>query len=161
MKDQLISPHVFAFVTQERVREESDDECSHETEDSETSAAELSAAGSELWELVEDLNSLPLPVKDVEENHWSSAEERDSEWSSTSHEFGKPEESEEEEEQSDVEKDKIHETFITKLGELGSMSKGVKRKVRRNVREISEAFQVQKRIPRPPPSPKPCRPRDF
>ncbi len=156
LHDQLVQhPHMFAFVTNQETDEEEVDQ------DTASEAQELSSVASdpEVWELVEDLNSLPLPLRDVKEDEESS--EQESGWSSTSHEFGRTPEDETETEESEVE-ESLHANpaFYTKVGKVCTMSKGVKRKTRHHASEIKEAMMSSKQIPRSPAMPKPVRPKE-
>lgn len=156
LKEQLAQhPHMFAFVTNQETDEDDQDQ------DTASEAHEFSSTVSdpEVWELVEDLNSLQLPLRDVKENEESPDEE--SGWSSTSHEFGKERDEETETDESEVEEPShSNMAFFSKVGKLCTMSKGVKRKTRLHVNEIKEAMTCTKQVPRSPPMPKPVRPKE-
>ena len=158
-------PHMFAFIAEDPRHQSHDVYTSTSGSEDDTQDGQMSASvasddesqGSQLWELVEDLESMNLPVRDQPHDNYET-DATGSEFSSTSHEFGRTAESEDSSAGSEVENvdsDPVQNTFITQMGALCTMSKGVKRRARHHVKEIKEAMTSTSKpsVPRPIPRP--------
>lgn len=164
-------PHLFAFVTEELEEGEESEDGSQGSFGSEPEVIEESeASGSEqdeLWQLVEDLEKADLPFQESKKK-WQEEETSADEtgWSDTSHDFGKEKSSDEEEsteeeveEREENELQHVQGAFLSKVGEVCTMKKGVKRRVRHGIREIKEVMIGKTTIPRSPSTPKPSPPK--
>lgn len=120
-----------------------------------------SASGSELWELVEDLESLPLVDAREPNIPGTSDSEEASDETTTSHDFGVQWQRQDESTASEVEDhNNHHQNWWSRLGSLATFTKGKKRKVRHGVNEVCEAFHAHRparSVPRAHPMP-PVRP---
>ena len=163
------NPFSFAFLTKEADDEEEEKELSDASwsEEKVNESDAMSEADSEVWDLVQDMVSLEVPLRDVvPEFPETGGAMEESDESATSHEFGTPvEDSDESSGLSEVEQHGVEasHTFWMRLGETATMSKGKKRRVRHRAREVQGAFQAQKlqsipRAPRSPPAKPPSRP---
>ena len=156
------NPFSFAFLTKEADDEEEEKELSDASwfEDKVNESDAMSEADSEVWDLVQDMVSLEVPLRDVvPEFPETGGALEESDESATSHEFGAPvEDSDESSGLSEVEQHGVEasHTFWMRLGETATMSKGKKRRVRH--RAQAQKLQSIPRAPRSPPAKPPSRP---
>ena len=162
-------PHLFAFVTEEHGGEsegESSNSFGSEAEEDEADSGTSDSGQEELWELVGDLEKANLPFRKTQAD-WKEDEmtEEETGWSETSHEFGRQESSSEEEisevevEEHEKELQHVQGAFLSRIGEVCTLKKGSKRRIRHGIREIKEVMVGKTTIPRSPPMPRPTPPK--
>ena len=125
-----------------------------------------SSMDEDVRELVEDMESLQAPLVDVNDEQSDEVVSSDA-CSTTSHEFGvsREEDSSSASEVEPLDRRLGHASFMTRLGDTATMTKGKKRRLRSNLKTLGEVFHgVSHSLPSVPrsvgsPTPtRPCRP---
>ena len=153
LKSHLIQdPYAFAFVAAEEevsVTEDEEEEDVQDEEDQGVELAEEDVEKAEMKRLVEDMEQVEIPMHQLRTSTMpgdESTEDASGGESTTSHEFG-VEWSEDDSTDEEVEerKEEATEVFWAKLG---AMTKGKKRRVRSNVKEVRELLPKKTPIPK-------------